>query len=574
MVISDKLALEIYTIVLFHILAILLVSGFTFYLSLKAKKTQLFYSYISVVGMLLIWMISKIFKTVSPNESIRWFFIVTQYIGVDFLGYSLILFALLYTRGKLPKRPFLLILSLPPCLGFLTVLTNPLHMKFYSYYDFYKDSFGSWFFPFHIVQYLYLFIGIFILASGFTNQPAFQGHKKMGHLFALLVLFPISGNIYYLLVKLTDLPWFFDFPFFDFTPITSAIALVLFMIPAMKYRFLDISNIAYRYIFNQLPSGIVFLSPDGFPYAYNTTFISLFKDYYTMRHLDTFMEQIPLQNDDHRAEMRAFLAEDCTTTRTFLAHFDKDVTYKIYKHRSPKKHTLLFFTDLSFQIQLSRQLEEKNKLLFETHLKLEALAQSTKELAATRTQTKIAQDIHDILGHSLTVVIGTADLAAASTSSLEVDEKLYQIKELLMSSLTDLKNAIEGKSLDLGYTTLIRAISSLKNDNILLDFVVQGKPYELNSSKTEAIYRICQEAMTNAIKHGQAKTIHLILRFKRSDVELFAIDDGVGCKSISKSFGLSGMEQRVLSNEGQITFGSYQSTSEGTGFHIHVVLPV
>ncbi|NLO38252.1 MAG: hypothetical protein GX115_02085 [Ruminiclostridium sp.] len=215
MEISDKLAFEIYTIILFHTAAVLVLMGFTLYIYLRAKKTPLLYSYLCVVAMLLVWMLSKIFKTVSPTQPMRWFFIVTQYFGVEFLGFCLILFAFLYTRNRLPAKKWLLLMIIPPVTGFVIVLTNPLHMGFYSYFDFYRDKFGSLFLPVQAFQYLYLVVGILLLSRGFTHQPGFSGRKALARILASLVLLPLMLNLYYLLFKFTDLKWIFPFPVFD-----------------------------------------------------------------------------------------------------------------------------------------------------------------------------------------------------------------------------------------------------------------------------------------------------------------------------------------------------------------------
>lgn len=574
MEISDKLAIEIFSICAFHIFAILLVTGFTFYLYLKSKKTPLIYSYLAVVGMLLIWMFAKIFKSVSPNETLRWIFIVIQYFGIDYLGFFLLLFALLYSKGALPKPLTLGLLNLLPTLCFLTILTNPLHHHFYSYYDFYKDSFGVLFFASQIIQYIYLFSSIVILGKGFTHQAIFGGNKYLGRAFAAIVLLPILGNIYYMLIKLTDVPWIFSFPFFDFTPITSSIALILFMLPAIKYRFLDITHLAYSSVFQTLPSGIAFFSPQEHLYGFNTTFIQQFPHTLTGTRVVDFCNSLPILDEDLKTQLYCFLTSK-TSEKQFMTIVLEDFTaYNVFINRTKEKYVCVFFTDVSAPIQLAKQLEKKHIELKETNLRIVALAEGARELALTRTQTKIAQDIHDILGHSLTVVIGTADLACRSTSTFEAEEKLRQIEELLLNSLTDLKNSLHGKSLDLGYTSLIRAITSLSNDTLCLDFTLQGTPYELSTKITESIYRICQEAMTNAIKHGMAKTLHCILRYRKHEIELYLIDDGKGCKLIKKNLGLTGMVDRVNELKGHITFGSNTEHETSTGFHIHVQIPI
>ena len=101
--VSDKLAFEIYTISIFHIIALILIFSFSLYIFFRARKTPLLYSYLTVVSMIVLWMLSKLLKTVAPSIELRWFFIVTQYFGVDFLGVSLVVFAYIYTTEVVPS---------------------------------------------------------------------------------------------------------------------------------------------------------------------------------------------------------------------------------------------------------------------------------------------------------------------------------------------------------------------------------------------------------------------------------------------------------------------------------------
>ena len=146
--------------------------------------------------------------------------------------------------------------------------------------------------------------------------------------------------------------------------------------------------------------------------------------------------------------------------------------------------------------------------------------------------------------------------------------KLYD-EELLTSSLNDIKNALHGNESAWNKNSLIHALEYLKNDKIQLEVQVQGTPYELNTLQTEAIYRLCQEAVTNAIKHGKASSIYTILRFQSQQLEVYTIDNGKGCSHITKSFGLNGIEERIQSLLGRVAF-----ISDGEkGFTIHAVLP-
>jgi len=569
MEVSEKLAIDILTIFSFHIVSMMLLLGFSFYIYLKAKKTPLLYSYLMVVAMLLIWIVSKLLKTIAPTQDLRWFFIVTQYIGVCFLGYFMLIFAYIYQKKTIPSKRLVLSMAVFPIFAFLIVLTNPLHMGFYSYFDFYRDRFGPYFYPIQIFQYLYILIAIIYLSKNYTRQAGFFGKRMWGRFFALITLLPLFTNFYYILFKLDLLTWVFPFQVFDFTPIAGSIAIVLFMIPALRFRFFDHSPISYHQLYSGLPQGIVFINcSQKYMYGANQAFTQMFPSYKDGNILDAFLKQYLFEEKDESTTLRAFLTYP-ENINTYRLELEPSAVYDVSKKSIRKNHLLICFTDITNLISKQKELSDQQHQLTLTHHKLDALAQKTKELAVTQTKSKIAQNMHDILGHSLTVVIGTAELAATDNSLDVSKHRLLQINELLTNGLNDLKNTFKHGEATWGKTSLTSAIRCLKNQKIQLDFLVQGEVYELDGPQTEAVFRLCQEAMTNAIKHGQAKNLHIVLRFEASEIQLFIIDDGKGCQHITKSYGLNGIEARFQSLKGQVHFGS-----DGVcGFNIHATLP-
>lgn len=564
MEISDKLSYEIYIILIFHIPAIIILVSFCAYLLQKAKKSPVLYSFLALAAMLLLWMLAKVFKTVSPNQQVRWFFIVVQYFGVQFMGFCLIVFAYIYTRNKVPLLKTILLLAILPAISFIVVLTNPIHMQFYSYYDFYKDRFGPLFLPIQSFQYLYLIIGVIMLSKNYTHQPGFEGRKHWARFFALVTLIPLCGNLYYILFKLDVFPWIFSIPVFDFSPIAGAASLILFTIPALHFRFFDISPVSHRQIFNQMPYGMVFVTQNGLLYSPNKAFITHFKDKFSTDCLEDIAKHTFSREDGY--QFLDFYHDHSQTS--FLLKTSDASYYQISRKIVNRKTHLYSFSDITLIMDLRQRLFEKNNELKHLNEELKILSDKAAELTAARIKASVAQNIHDILGHSLTVALCTADLAENDTDIEAANEKLKMIYLLLVRSLEDLKNSVQGKPLPLQQTSLIKAITELSNPNITLYFKTQGLSYELNSAKTEALFRVCQEAVTNSIKHGQAKSIHIFLRYFPEKVELFIIDDGAGCKAIIKNYGLSGMESRILALQGNIAFGS-----DGIqGFHIHVKL--
>ena len=566
MEVSDKLALEFNTIIVSHTLTLLLLVSFSAYVYFRARKSPLLYSYISVVGMIALWLIAKILKTVSPIIELRWFFIVLQYFAIDCLGICLIVFAHIFKHKALPTKKQLLLWSILPALAFFALVTNPIHMTFYTYFDIYKDSFGISFYLAQSVQYLYLLIGILQLSKGFIRQPGFGGKKGLGRLFAVFVLLPLLANAYYILFKLNLVSWVFPFPVFDFTPIAASISLILFVIPTMTFRFFDIAPISLNKLYDIVPQGLVLLDEDQRIHGGNRTFLCMLQLAKLPKTLDQLISHAKNLTDEGLAQLSDLVAkpelseaEITMTDGRFL---------KLQKRMQKNGLFLLCFSDTTEINQNRFLLANQNQELEQVNSRLRELANTTKSLAIARTKTQMAQNVHDILGHSLTVVIGTAELAAKDDEQ-QAFEKLGQIEELLTSSLSDIKNALHGNGMKFGKTTLTKALEHLNNERISVDIQINGQAYELNSRQTEAIYRLCQEAVTNAIWHGKAQKIYLVLRFQPQQIEVYAVDNGVGCKNICEGFGLLGMKTRFEALSGSVSFAS----DGESGFTIHAVLP-
>ena len=567
MVVSDKLGREILTILGFHLPAILLLFGFSLLMLLKSRRTPLLHAYLAAVSMLLVWMIAKTLKTVSPTVTLRWIFVVFQYIGVQFLGYFLLLFAYPYSRGRpLPKKVARW-LGFPPLVTFLVVASNPLHMGFYSYFDIYRDSFGVLFLPVQTVSYGYLVASIVLLTRGFSDQPGFYGRRKWARLTALVIFLPLLGNLYYIVFKVLDgIPWIFPFPVFDFTPVAGSISLMAFMVPALRHRFFDIAPVSYRQMFNQMPDPVVFCSPDGRLYGWNQAFQSAFGDNGLPGDLDGWLGALPVGSAD-RAALKAVLAG--RDSLSFVLQRNDGIHYRVSRVGMRSGHEMLRLTDVTRVLQDAERERALSRELALAHAQLDRHRATLRALTIARTKAQVAQHVHDILGHSLTVVLGTAELALREPEAAVVRDRLENMEELIRNSLEDLRNAILGRADALTQSSLIHMLDRLSNDQIQVNLTVQGQVRELAGGQTEALFRLCREAVTNAIRHGHARTMHVILRYKPRSVELYAMDDGVGCSGIQPHMGLTGIRERVAVLGGEVSFAS-----DGEhGFAIHTEIP-
>jgi len=215
----------------------------------------------------------------------------------------------------------------------------------------------------------------------------------------------------------------------------------------------------------------------------------------------------------------------------------------------------------------SYQLEDAKK-------RLEEYSKRVEQLSQLEERNRISQEIHDSIGHKLTGVMMQIE---ATDKVMEVDtqkgremlssarENMSLCVEMLRQTVKNMKPKEYGSRI-LSIGEMIRDFSRTSGVNI--DFEVSGSPVKLYPSAEITLFRNAQEALTNAVRHGKAKNISVLLEFCGREVFLTVKDDGCGCKDVIKGMGLSGMEERTL-----LLGGRLELSSEG-GFEIKTVIPV
>ncbi|MCX7923196.1 MAG: protein kinase [Clostridia bacterium] len=226
---------------------------------------------------------------------------------------------------------------------------------------------------------------------------------------------------------------------------------------------------------------------------------------------------------------------------------------------------------------LNNQLNMKNIELKAMNEQLKEYASTVEELAVARERNRMAIAVHDTLGHSMSILLKLLEAIKISLKkdTAKTEEKLSKAIEIAREGLIEVRRSVSGLMPGkLESTNLIGALEKLISDyqssGVNVEFTVDGDFDLRNPRCSTAIYRTCQEALTNSLRHGKAKNVAIILKIVKSRLRLFIVDDGCGCKDISKGFGLSGMEHRIKELGGTIT---YKSDGEN-GFNIHVEIPL
>jgi signal transduction histidine kinase len=244
--------------------------------------------------------------------------------------------------------------------------------------------------------------------------------------------------------------------------------------------------------------------------------------------------------------------------------------------------TLVFLQLLMYAVVSERQSREK---LMVAHAKLQQYASEIENLATVQERNRIAREIHDSLGHSLTVfnLHLEAALRLLQSDPDEARELLIEAKQLSSTALREVRESVATLRDPLQGRSLKGAIASLINDFQRSTHVFPNFHYQIDvslSSKLEiAIYRIAQEALTNICKYAAATQVDLLIQAEilagtpeAATVRVLIQDNGNGFDSTQTTtgFGIQGMQERTLALAGEFAL----TTAPGEGCGIEAVFPL
>jgi signal transduction histidine kinase len=192
------------------------------------------------------------------------------------------------------------------------------------------------------------------------------------------------------------------------------------------------------------------------------------------------------------------------------------------------------------------------------HAQLRAYADQVEELTVTRERNHIAREIHDTLGHYLTLL--TVQLETALKLEERQDSGLHaelvEARRVAAECLSEVRRSVAAlRPVDPTGSSFRDALARLVAEfqmaapeaDVALD--IEGEPQSLAPERRVALYRCAQEALTNIRKHASATKVLVRLRVEECAAELTVLDNGVGANSAadghSAGFGLLGIRERI-----------------------------
>ncbi|MNX09774.1 Sensor histidine kinase DesK [compost metagenome] len=215
--------------------------------------------------------------------------------------------------------------------------------------------------------------------------------------------------------------------------------------------------------------------------------------------------------------------------------------------------------------------------LMESHEQLQNYALKAEEWAAARERVRIAREIHDTVGHKLTALLVQMQAARklSPVDSARSEQTYLECEDLVRSSLQEVRLSVRTiRDEPFKSTSLNDSIRKLceeftKFAEVKTVFEVNGNPMPLPANLQLTAYRITQESLTNAQKHGQAKHAKISLTYAANGLSLCIYNDGEIPAELKPGFGLINLQERVKECNGDVRF----CMDSHEGFAVEVQLP-
>jgi len=226
--------------------------------------------------------------------------------------------------------------------------------------------------------------------------------------------------------------------------------------------------------------------------------------------------------------------------------------------------------------KLYKQLSKANEDLQKANEQLKEYSKITEKMGETKERNRLAREIHDTLGHTLTGIAAGIDacITMVEKKPKETKKQLEVISRVTRDGINEIRrsvnelrpDALERLNLESAIHQMIIEIELMTNTHIYFESDVKNLRFA--SDEEDAIYRVIQESLTNAIRHGKATQIWVHIRGGEGEIILTVKDNGIGCKEMKQGFGTKHIIERIKMLNGTVEF-------DGTdGFTVTARIPI
>jgi signal transduction histidine kinase len=212
----------------------------------------------------------------------------------------------------------------------------------------------------------------------------------------------------------------------------------------------------------------------------------------------------------------------------------------------------------------------------EARQRVERLSAEVAQLAAANERNRLAREIHDTLGHYLTVIHVQLEAARAIIRNdpdrglLAMNRAQALAKDGLAAVRQSVKALREDSRVEGIAEQLGALVDAVRDESFTASFSTGGTPRPVSAAVALALHRTALEALTNVRRHAGASRVDMRLVFEADGtVHLEVNDDGRGASELEGGFGLTGIRERAAQLGGSVAY----NTAPGQGFTLTMELP-
>lgn len=284
-------------------------------------------------------------------------------------------------------------------------------------------------------------------------------------------------------------------------------------------------------------------------------FIINYLSYITPLALSNTYDNSFLFNIYNKTISRGFIINIVESSISYFSYFI--IVMLIKKVRKNKKNIYI----------LNQELEEQN-------LKLKEYSKKIEELTISKERNRVAQELHDSLGHYLMAISMHIDVLDKTLDISPEKSKniLSKTKIIVDNSIDELRSTVY--SLKKNNINIISSVNSLTenlsiSNNISFNVNISNDIENVSLLIKDALYKTIKESITNGVKHGKASQFIIDLFIKDNIIYLSILNNGIKPDNIIKSNGLNGMEDRLRVLNGKL---NVENTLDG--FKVSCTIPL
>jgi len=534
------------------------------WLFLKADRNRITGAFIACQLLIVVWCIPQLFLGIVRTQTGLYLAYAVSYVGICLIGPAWLTFALLYGQRRIPRWGAALLWALP-LFHYAMLLTNGAHHLFYARFAVRDVVYGPVFYLHVVFTYACVVAGMAAVARNFRRRKVRALHIG---LILVSVAVPLLFNLLHISGAVRT--------GFDLTPPAFSVSCLLMLLAVYRYDFLNVNPMAFRQILAELPEAVLVYNERG-RITYANAAAGAWFGVETGDELKKFEDAVGRLEETLQAEWSGqahssskispispqspFTAKNYNTVVRSAGHF---LEIRSQTHLD-QKGQFLAGTVLAADVSRHYELRERER----------ELAEADRSLAVERERNRIAQEVHDTTGHTLTMINSLLKLARIGQKAGddgEVAGCLAQAEELAAGGIRELRCSINNLKAMGNEKLVSRAVRELAETvrEFEVEVTVQGADGSRYSHLTPVVQRCFKEALTNCLKYAGATHMDAILKFSGDSLSFYVFDNGRGCGEIKRGNGLEGIYRRVEEAGGQVRVAS----EEGAGFQMTIRLPV